>query len=88
MFFYPGDDRLGTEEGTFKYYLTRENFAQLALIFSEYEQLTGESFEEALEDEFSRHTEDAVLAIGKEWDRFCKCDDVAIGIESLSRRTV
>ncbi|XP_043203288.1 uncharacterized protein LOC122371205 [Amphibalanus amphitrite] len=54
---------LGTSEETFKYYLTHENYAQLALIFSEYEQLAGETFEDALEDEFSRHTEDAVLAI-------------------------
>ena len=47
------------------YYLTHENYAQLALIFSHYEQLTRESFSEALEDEFSSHTEDAVLAIGE-----------------------
>ncbi|XP_037093941.1 annexin A3-like [Pollicipes pollicipes] len=58
-----GENRLGTQEETFKYYLTRENYAQLALIFSEYEQLAGQSFTEALEDEFSRHVEDAVLAI-------------------------
>jgi len=58
-----GEGRLGTEEETFKYYLTHENYAQLALIFSEYEQLARESFAEALEDEFSRHVEDATLAI-------------------------
>ena len=60
-----GGDRLGTDEETFKYYLTHENYAQLALIFSQYERLAGEAFSEALEDEFSRHTEDAVLAIGE-----------------------
>ncbi|XP_037073684.1 uncharacterized protein LOC119094880 [Pollicipes pollicipes] len=58
-----GGSRLGTEEATFKYYLTHENYAQLALIFSEYELFAGESFEEALEDEFSRDMEDAALAI-------------------------
>jgi len=61
--YHAGGSRLGTQESTFKNYLTHENYAQLAVVFSEYEQLAGESFEEALEDEFSRHMEDAVLAI-------------------------
>ena len=60
-----GGDRLGTDEETFKYHLTHENFAQLALIFSQYERLAGEPLSEALEDEFSRTTEDAMLAIGE-----------------------
>lgn len=53
----------GTDEESFKYYLTNENYPQLALIFSEFEQIAGRTITEALESEFSSYMEDAVVAI-------------------------
>lgn len=48
-----GELRFGTDESVFNSVLCQRNFAQLRLIFKEYETMTGHSFEKALKNEFS-----------------------------------
>lgn len=48
-----GELRVGTDESVFNSILCQRNFAQLRLIFKEYETMTGHSFEKAIKNEFS-----------------------------------
>ncbi|KAL1491916.1 hypothetical protein ABEB36_012437 [Hypothenemus hampei] len=58
-----GELRLGTDESTFNAVLCQRNWAQLQLIFQEYERLTGHDIEKAIKNEFSGDAEDALLAV-------------------------
>lgn len=48
-----GELRFGTDESVFNSVLCQRNFAQLRLIFKEYETMTGHSLEKAIENEFT-----------------------------------
>lgn len=49
----------------FNMILATRSYAQLRLLFHEYERLTGHAFEKAIEREFSGDVESAMLAVGK-----------------------
>lgn len=58
-----GELRLGTDESTFNMILCQRNFAQLRVIFDEYQRITGHDIEKAIKNEFSGDAEDGLLAI-------------------------
>ncbi|XP_050502078.1 annexin B9-like isoform X1 [Diabrotica virgifera virgifera] len=58
-----GELRLGTDESTFNMVLCQRNYAQLQLVFQEYQKITGHDIEKAVKNEFSGDSEDALLAI-------------------------
>lgn len=58
-----GELRLGTDESTFNAIFCQRNWAQLQLIFQEYQNLTGHDIEKAIKNEFSGEAEDALLAV-------------------------
>lgn len=58
-----GELRLGTDESTFNMILCQRNYAQLQLIFQEYERLTGHDIETAIKNEFSGDSKQGFLAI-------------------------
>jgi len=58
-----GELMFGTDESVFNSILCQRNYIQLKLIFREYEQMTGHSFEKAIENEFSGDVKDGFLAI-------------------------
>ncbi|XP_066146204.1 annexin B9-like isoform X1 [Euwallacea fornicatus] len=58
-----GELRLGTDESVFNAILCQRNWAQLQMIFQEYEKLTGHDIEKAIKNEFSGDAEDALLAV-------------------------
>lgn len=60
-----GELRFGTDEATFNMILCQRNYAQLQLIFHEYERITGHDIEKAIQNEFSGDIKDGFLAIIK-----------------------
>lgn len=58
-----GDLRIGTDESTFNAILCSRNYAQLQLIFQEYERLAGHHIEKAIKSEFSGDIEQGLLAV-------------------------
>uniref|UniRef100_A0A914I0P8 Annexin n=1 Tax=Globodera rostochiensis TaxID=31243 RepID=A0A914I0P8_GLORO len=60
-----GEARLGTDEIAFNSVLAAQNFAQLRLVFEEYQRQHGHSIEQAIANEFSGDIRDANLALVK-----------------------
>ncbi|XP_060528982.1 annexin B11-like isoform X2 [Cylas formicarius] len=58
-----GELRLGTDESTFNMVLCQRNYAQLQMVFHEYERLTGHDIEKAIKNEFSGDAEAGLLAV-------------------------
>lgn len=58
-----GELRVGTDESTFNMILCQRNYAQLRLIFDEYQRLTGHDIEKAIKNEFSGDIEEGLLAV-------------------------
>ncbi|MCP9260673.1 Annexin-B12 [Dirofilaria immitis] len=58
-----GEQRLGTDESCFNAILVSQNYAQLRLVFAEYQKITNHSIEKAIETEFSGDIKDGLLAI-------------------------
>lgn len=58
-----GELRFGTDESTFNMVLCQRNYAQLQLVFQEYERITGHGIEKAIENEFSGDSKNGFLAV-------------------------
>lgn len=58
-----GELRVGTDESTFNMILCQRNYAQLRIVFDEYQRLTGHDIEKAIKREFSGDIEDGLLAV-------------------------
>uniref|UniRef100_A0A2K6VL98 Annexin n=4 Tax=Onchocerca TaxID=6281 RepID=A0A2K6VL98_ONCVO len=58
-----GEQRLGTDESCFNAILASQNYAQLRLVFQEYQKITNHTIEKAIEAEFSGDVKDGLLAI-------------------------
>lgn len=58
-----GELMFGTDESVFNSILCQRNYAQLKLIFDEYHTITGHTFEQAIENEFSGEIKDGFTAI-------------------------
>lgn len=58
-----GELMFGTDESVFNNVLCQRNYPQLKLIFQEYQQMTGHSFEQAIKNEFSGDIKDGFVAI-------------------------
>jgi annexin A7/11 len=58
-----GELRVGTDESTFNMILCQRNYAQLRLVFDNYEQMCGHGLEKAIEKEFSGDVKEGLLAI-------------------------
>lgn len=58
-----GELMFGTDESVFNSVLCQRNYAQLKLIFHEYQVMTGHSFEQAIKNEFSGDIKDGFVAI-------------------------
>ncbi|XP_050579418.1 annexin B11-like isoform X2 [Bombus affinis] len=60
-----GELRFGTDESTFNAVLVQRNVLQLKQVFQEYENITGHTIEDAIENEFSGDIKKGLLAIVK-----------------------
>jgi len=60
-----GEKKWGVESDTFIRVLATQNFHQLQHVFTEYEKISGHSFEKAIEKEFSGDNRDGFLAVVK-----------------------
>ncbi|VDN54426.1 unnamed protein product [Dracunculus medinensis] len=58
-----GERRLGTDESAFNAILASQNYAQLRLVFQEYQKIASHPIERAIEAEFSGDIKDGLLAI-------------------------
>lgn len=58
-----GELMFGTDESVFNTILCQRNYEQLKLVFRDYQQMTGHSFEHAIKNEFSGDIKDGFLAI-------------------------
>ncbi|VDM48575.1 unnamed protein product [Toxocara canis] len=61
--FDDGAGQMGTDESTFNSILVSQNLRQLDRVFHEYEHIAGHTIEEAIESEFSGHTQKGFLAL-------------------------
>lgn len=59
-----GEGTLGTDEETFILLLAHQSFPQLQLVFREYANLAGKSFEQAVNSELGGDLKEALLTIG------------------------
>ncbi|CAD5215394.1 unnamed protein product [Bursaphelenchus okinawaensis] len=60
-----GEQRLGTDESCFNAILASQNFAQLRIVFDEYQKTCGHSIEQAIASEFSGDIKDGLEAVIK-----------------------
>ncbi|TKR68491.1 hypothetical protein L596_024468 [Steinernema carpocapsae] len=60
-----GEQRLGTDESCFNAILASQNFAQLRLVFEEYQKVSNHTIEQAIQAEFSGDIRDGLLALVK-----------------------
>lgn len=60
-----GEGKLGTEEEAFTTLLAHNSFYQLKLVFEEYANLSGKSFQQAVESELSGDLKEAILTIAR-----------------------
>ncbi|GMS83873.1 hypothetical protein PENTCL1PPCAC_6048 [Pristionchus entomophagus] len=58
-----GEGRLGTDESTFNAILAAQNYAQLRLVFDEYQKVCNRSVEQAVQNEFEGDIRDGLLAV-------------------------
>lgn len=58
-----GERRLGTDEMVFNRIFAMESYAQLRLVFDEYQKLTGHPIESAIKSEMSTSVEQAFLTL-------------------------
>lgn len=58
-----GEKRLGTDESTFNAILASQNFAQLRMVFEEYQKVSNHPIEKAIDAEFSGDVRDGLLAV-------------------------
>ncbi|CAH1119111.1 unnamed protein product [Phaedon cochleariae] len=58
-----GEGRIGTDESTFIRIFSHRSFAQLQLIFKEYERISGHGIEQAIKNEYSGDSEQGFLAL-------------------------
>jgi annexin A7/11 len=60
-----GEGRLGTNEVEFNRIFSLESYAQLRLVFAEYQKNTRHSIEKAINSEMSSSVKNAFLTLGK-----------------------
>ncbi|CAJ0942669.1 unnamed protein product, partial [Mesorhabditis belari] len=58
-----GERRLGTDEACFNSILAAQNYAQLRLVFDEYQKVSNHSIEQAIDAEFSGDIRDGMMAL-------------------------
>ena len=66
-----GEAKLGTDESTFNAILATRSWAQIRQIMIEYQNLHGNSLENAVASEFSANAEKGLLAICKSIHFIC-----------------
>nr|ACZ13330.1 annexin [Bursaphelenchus xylophilus] len=60
-----GEQRLGTDESAFNAILASQNYAQLRMVFDEYQKTCGHSIDQAIASEFSGDIRDGLQAVIK-----------------------
>lgn len=63
--YHAGEQRLGTDEAQFNSIIAAQNFAQLRLVFDEYQKVSNHSIEQSIGTEFSGDIRDGLLAVVK-----------------------
>ncbi|KRT81737.1 hypothetical protein AMK59_5618, partial [Oryctes borbonicus] len=88
-----GENQWGTDESTFNMILCQRNYAQLQLVFDEYEKLSGLDIENTIKSEFSGDSESAFLAIVRSVRNtpkfFARCyHDAIAGLGTKDRKLI